>query len=131
MYDARKILPLLVVFVGLVTIPLWYSPGKTQPQPDLRLDTPAIRKLADKRCVESTGFMRSSHMNLLERWRNEVVRNGDRVYVSSDGRQFDMSLSGTCFGCHSNKEQFCDRCHTYEGVKPNCWSCHTVPKEKF
>ena len=40
-----------------------------------------------------------------------------------------MSLSQSCLGCHSNKEQFCDACHNYAGVKPNCWSCHIVPKE--
>jgi hypothetical protein len=40
-----------------------------------------------------------------------------------------MSLSQGCLGCHSNKEQFCDTCHNYAGVKPNCWSCHNVPKE--
>jgi nitrate/TMAO reductase-like tetraheme cytochrome c subunit len=40
-----------------------------------------------------------------------------------------MSLSQTCLGCHSNKEKFCDSCHTYSGVKPNCWNCHVVPQE--
>ena len=27
-----------------------------------------------------------------------------------------MSLSNTCLDCHSNKAEFCDRCHNYASV---------------
>jgi hypothetical protein len=37
--------------------------------------------------------MRTSHMQLLNEWRNAVVRDADRMYVGKDGRKFNMSLS--------------------------------------
>jgi hypothetical protein len=41
-----------------------------------------------------------------------------------------MSLSNTCLDCHSNKAEFCDRCHNYASVSPYCWDCHIDnPKE--
>jgi len=118
----------LVIFFIVVTFPFWYGKGKTSP-PVLRLDTLAIAQLKDKRCVEDTSFMRESHMKLLDAWRNESVREGKRLYTAKDGRTFEKSLSGTCLKCHSNKEQFCDRCHNYLGAKPSCFSCHNVPGE--
>jgi cytochrome c oxidase subunit 2 len=39
-----------------------------------------------------------------------------------------MSLQNTCMHCHSNKQKFCDECHTYVAVKPYCWDCHIAPK---
>jgi [DsrC]-trisulfide reductase subunit J len=130
MYDAKKIVPGLLIFLALMTFPLWFSRGKAASPPDLKLDTPTIQQLKEKRCIESTAYMSAQHMKLLDDWRQAVVRQGDRIYVASDGKQYGMSLSGTCLSCHSNKEQFCDRCHNYEEVKPTCWSCHVVPQEK-
>lgn len=130
MYDAKKIVPGLLIFLGLVTFPIWYSGGKAAPRPDLKLDTPAIQQLKEKKCIEPTAYMRANHMELLDYWRNSVVRQGDRIYEASDGKKYPMGLSGTCLECHSNKDQFCDRCHNYEAVKPTCWSCHVVPQEK-
>jgi len=130
-YDGKKIITGLVIFLGLMTFPFWYSRGKVIPPPELKLDTPAIQKLAEKRCVEPTPYMRASHMTLLDSWRDSAVREGHQVYAASDGKKYSMSLSNTCLGCHSNKEKFCDQCHNYSGAKPVCWSCHIVPKEKI
>lgn len=130
LYNGKIILTGLLVFTVLVTIPLWKNLGKSPAAPTLSLDTPQIQALAEKRCVEPTAYMRASHMSLIEDWKNAVVRDGYRVYLSSAGKEVPMSLSQTCLGCHSNKEKFCDRCHDYTGVRPNCWSCHVVPKEK-
>jgi hypothetical protein len=130
MYDAGKIVPGILIFLGLVTFPIWYSKGKALPPPQLKLDTPTIQQLKEKRCVESGPYMTANHMQMLELWRNSVVRDGEGLYVASDGKRYAMSLSKTCMNCHSNKEQFCDRCHNYEGVSPNCWSCHIAPRRK-
>jgi hypothetical protein len=130
MFDAKKIVPGLLIFLALVTFPFWFSRGKAALPPDLKLDTPVIQKLKEKRCIESKAYMSAEHMRLLDEWRLAVVREGDRFYQASDGKEYVMSLSGTCLNCHSNKEQFCDRCHTYEAVTPTCWSCHTAPQEK-
>ena len=74
--------------------------------------------------------MRARHMDLLDDWRDRVVREGERVYVSDlSGASHEMSLSNTCMDCHSNKAEFCDRCHDYMAVDPYCWDCHVEPKE--
>jgi cytochrome c len=93
------------------------------------LDTPVIARLQNKKCVEDKTFMRTDHMKMLNAWRDEAVRDGHRLYTAKDGRTFEKSLTGTCIQCHSNKEQFCDRCHNYVGAKPTCFSCHVVPGE--
>ncbi len=83
--------------------------------------------LASARCVEPVAFMRASHMTLLADWRELAVRQGVRTYTAADGREFEISLSGTCLRCHRDKAKFCDRCHDYAAVSPGCWDCHVVP----
>jgi cytochrome c len=119
----------ILIFAALITFPFWYGKGKSTPAPTLSLDTPAIAQLQEKRCVEDTTFMRANHMKLLDTWRDEVVREGHRLYTAKNGRTFEKSLTGTCLQCHSNKEQFCDRCHNYVGAKPSCFNCHIIPGE--
>lgn len=125
----RFILPGLVIFVAGVTFPLWYGAVNLTPAPVLSLDTPVINQLQNKECVEDKAFMSADHMRMLHAWRDEVVREGKREYTAKDGRKFEKSLTGTCLSCHSNKEQFCDRCHNYAGAKPTCYDCHIIPEE--
>ena len=68
-------------------------------------------------------------MDLLNTWRDEVVRDGIRFEDGIDGNRYEKSLSNTCLGCHLSKEKFCDRCHNYVGVEPYCWECHIIPEE--
>ncbi len=137
MYDAGKIIAGLVILVGIVTFPIWGSFGDSDVKP-----TPVVKVAGT--CVESAEYMRANHMQLLNDWRNEVVRDGNRVYVSKEyGTKFDKSLSSTgtsaagsgekksCMSCHSNKKEFCDSCHDYTSVKPYCWECHIEPKENI
>ena len=128
-YNRGIIITGIVAFVVVVTFPFWYDRGKALSRPDIRLDTRAIQKLEDKRCVEATEFMRSNHMKLLSTWRDSAVREGRRSYTSTDGRVSAISISGNCLRCHENKAQFCDRCHNYIGVKPACWNCHIASEE--
>lgn len=129
LYNRGMIIAGIVVFLIVTTFPFWYGRGKAVPPPDLKLDTPAILGLKEKRCVEPASYMRSSHMKLLVTWRGDVVREGKRTYTATDGRLHEISLTGSCLACHSNKKQFCDRCHDYSGAKPACWSCHIIPEE--
>ena len=129
MSDAKKVFIGILIFLVLLTFPFWYGKGRAVPSLQLKIDTPEIARLAEKKCLEPTAYMRASHMELIDSWREAVVREGQRYYVTSSGKNVSMSLSQSCLGCHSNKEQFCDTCHNYAGVKPNCWSCHNVPKE--
>lgn len=129
MYDAGKIITGLVIFVGFVTFPIWGSFGDSDVAP-----TPVIE--VGGNCVESAEYMRANHMQILDEWRDEAVRENDRIYVSQEfGTEFDKSLSSTgktsCTSCHSNKEEFCDSCHNYTAVTPYCWECHIAPKEEI
>ena len=128
MNDKKLIITALVIFLIIVTFPFWYNRGKAAPAPEIELTQKA--KLA-KVCVRSTDYMKAEHMQLLDVWRDSVVRRAKRIYVSPDGKEYLMSLSNTCLDCHSNKAEFCDRCHDYSSVRPYCWDCHIDnPKEK-
>ena len=119
----------LVIFVALVTFPFWYNRGDVSaPEPVL-----SEKAKAAGECVAPTEFMRTSHMQMLDEWRHEVVRSGSRIYTNVNGKEQKMSLSsgeGSCMDCHSNKSEFCDKCHTYASVDPYCWQCHIEPEEK-
>ena len=146
MYKGGKIIASLIIFVAFLSFPFFYNMGKANAGPDVNLNTPAIQQLADKQCVESPEFMRANHMQLLNQWRTEAVRNGQSVYINSNGKSFDISLQDTCLNCHSTEAekaaqtggvsnpatnespQFCASCHDYSAVKPNCWTCHFEPK---
>lgn len=81
-----------------------------------------------EQCVLPLKEERDRHKDLLNDWKKSVVRQGDSIYVASDGQEYNMSLSGTCLDCHSNKAEFCDQCHSYAAVKPDCWNCHNLPE---
>ncbi len=121
MKDKKIIFTGVIIFIVIVTFPFWYNRGKAAPAPELQLTDKA--KTA-KVCVRSTDYMKAEHMQLLDVWREAVVREGERIYVSPDGKEYSMSLSNTCLDCHSNKTEFCDRCHDYASVRPYCWDCH-------
>lgn len=122
MYDSGKIVTGLIIFVCLVTFPFWYNKGKAVPTPEPKIVT------KEKACVEDVAFMKSSHMQILDEWRDEVVRGNEREYKSKSGKVYNKSLTNTCMECHSNKGDFCDKCHDYLSVKPYCWDCHIDSK---
>lgn len=124
MYNGGKIITGLIIFVLLISAPFLLNVGQANELPDISLDTPAINQLSEKQCVESVEFMRSQHPQLLNDWRDQVVREGESIYVSSSGDMHEMSLDNNCLQCHSNQSQFCDACHTYTSVELYCWDCH-------
>ncbi|MBO4353138.1 MAG: sulfate reduction electron transfer complex DsrMKJOP subunit DsrJ [Eggerthellaceae bacterium] len=124
-----KIILFIVVFCVLLGIPFVANAVTSHDFPELSLDTPEINALSEKKCVESAEVMSSSHMQMLNDWRDDVLRRGDTEYISSSGQVYEKSLDDTCLRCHSNKEEFCDTCHTYENVEPYCWDCHDPDAE--
>lgn len=124
MYDSAKILTGLVIFVIVVTTPVWWNlaTGAEVRAPKLELPT------GQNACVLPKGEMRASHMELLNEWRDLSVRKKDRVMTTWDGRKYIRSLTRGCLGCHTDKSTFCDRCHNYSAVTPYCWDCHVVPE---
>jgi len=125
MNDKPKIIIGLIVLVVAVTFPFWNGLiAKGEP--------PVVELPKDEKyCVQSKEWMIANHMNLLDTWRNDVVRNGNKSYKDWKGVDREMSLTKTCMsaGCHANKVAFCDRCHTYADVTPYCWDCHVTPDQ--
>ena len=130
MQNKTNIIIGIVAFLLLVTVPFWsaiFTSGEAMNGPELSYDTPVINAMVVPHCVEDVDYMRANHMNILNDWKVEVVREGNRVYVASDGTEYLASLQNTCFECHSNYEDFCLECHNYSGVTPTCWECHVEP----
>ncbi len=123
MYDAGKIIPGLIVFVALVTFPIWRGVADDLPRP--------AKPTKARQCVADTATMRKDHMVLLNQWRDEALRKGDRTPFVVEGKQYKKSLMLGCLNCHEDKKKFCDECHVYASVRPYCWDCHYEPKEKF
>ena len=128
MNDKSKIIAGIVIFFVVATFPFWLNMFMEKaPVPELVLTAKA--KAAEK-CVRETDYMTANHMQLLDEWRDTVVRKTERIFVNAEGKEFNMSLSNTCLDCHSNKAEFCDRCHQYASIEPYCWDCHIDnPKE--
>lgn len=122
MYNRDKVIPGIIIFVLFAAFPIWWGHGKSVPPPK--------PELPKGKCVESREYMRSHHMQLLNVWRNKAIREGQRIYISSDGSRHWIGLQNGCMKCHHQKSKFCDRCHTYAAVKPYCWNCHIPPETK-
>ncbi len=126
MRDRGLIAAGLLLFLAVILSPVWYNLAarKSSRRPDLRL--PA----QEKACVAPVSYMKTSHMKLLLEWRDLAVRNNQRTYAAFDGKSYTISLTGTCLRrCHTDRTQFCDRCHAYSGVaSPSCWDCHPDPR---
>jgi len=126
MYDSGKIITGILIFIILLTFPVWYNivmgencvPVLVKPTADGQTE-----------CVKSASYMRTLHMDLLNEWRDDVVRDGVRFFKTASGKTYEMSLSKTCIQCHSNKADFCDQCHNYLAVTPYCWDCHVEPEK--
>jgi len=128
MSDSGKILGVLVVLavIAAVAFPFAFTMafGDVGHRPDPQLPE------NEKECVESKEFMTAWHMDLLNQWRDSVVRDGNRVYEATDEQRHLMSLTDGCMKCHTNQEKFCKECHDFAGVEPYCWDCHIQPEGK-
>jgi hypothetical protein len=118
----------MALFLIFFTYPFWHAAalGTQARQPELKLPTTA------KECVAPVAYMRTSHMRLLIKWREGVVRDDVRRVHAPNGKEYEASLERTCLECHagrgsllSARQEFCDRCHAYSGVSSlYCWDCH-------
>lgn len=128
-----QILAGLIIFLGIFALPFVFNATSPAYQaPEVKLPDQATVTAAgyDKvQCVESKEFMRTSHMQLLNEWRDWALRDGKRTYVGKDGVQYKISLQNTCMKCHTSKKEFCDKCHNVAEVTPYCWDCHYTPEE--
>lgn len=125
MYDKGKVLIGLAIFLVLALSVVGYNMtagDHKKPEPEKPKGYTA--------CVKSTDYMKSSHMVLLNEWRDEVIREGKREKITTaQGIVVEKSLQNGCMYCHTSKVKFCDTCHEYASVKPYCWDCHLAPVE--
>lgn len=128
MFDKGKVLIGIAIFLVLILFPIWYgtASGGTGRPPDLDVGTD------ETICVKKdTAWMRANHMDLLDEWRDDVVRGeGPAWYVAHDNRRWEKSLTRTCMKCHTNYDGFCKKCHDYASVEPYCWECHNKPQPR-
>ena len=148
MYKGGKIIASLIIFVAFLTFPFFANLGKANAGPENLQASISQLQQSGKQCVEPADYMRANHMQLLTKWRAADVRDGNTVYVNSQGVKSDISLQ-SCLECHAtpatkattnavgvsnpalntSSDQFCVSCHNYAAVKPTCWSCHSGPGE--
>ncbi len=127
LYNGKYILPALGAFLLVATVPIWHGLAARSPA----FQSPPNPK--GERCIEPKAFMRAEHMRMLIRWRDEVVRDNNRIYTATDGRKWEKSLK-TCVGCHGHTDAQgksttaaadCTECHTYVNARLDCWNCHS------
>jgi len=149
--DAWKVAIGIVVFLGFFTFPIWYNLAVADP---LESDLPV--RPDTQNCI-LTQSEKLIHMQILDQWRDEVVRDGQRFRPDVHGALENRSFTKTCLssGCHQHYEDVprpdgstvpaCWRCHRYAGVEGGtynaqtnqvegelfrevyCWDCHVNP----
>ncbi len=126
MNDKKMIILGLVIFLITITYPFWHTLSA-----GAKVTRPVLEKpIGETKCIEEKAFMTANHMQLLNEWRDAVVRNDIAVYTSTAyGAKYEMSLTKTCLKCHNKREEFCNRCHGYVNINPACWNCHNEQKE--
>ena len=70
MHDKGMVFTILFVFLALVAFPFWY--GAASGAGEERL---APEKPDGERCVAAKDYMTAAHMELLNEWRDRVVRD--------------------------------------------------------
>ncbi|MEW6007053.1 MAG: cytochrome C [bacterium] len=100
---------LVFAFILIMLSPILLQGFRKPEEPEL--------VLPKGKCVQERDFMRKNHMELLKEAREKAVREGIRG-------SFTLT---SCILCHHNRENFCNRCHNFAGVKPLCFNCHYYP----
>lgn len=136
MQNSGKIIIGIIIFLAILSIPVIVTQVSgnanyvPDPQPPDEEVVEAFSGSTDYECMESTEYMRVNHMKLLLDYREWAVRDdnrsdpGDIYYIDANGNKKVFSLNGTCLGCHTDREVFCDVCHDYTATQLGCWDCH-------
>ncbi|VAX25273.1 hypothetical protein MNBD_NITROSPINAE04-413 [hydrothermal vent metagenome] len=108
-----------VVFFAIVSFPFLYNIVSVDVLSNVAAE-PELKIEKQGKCVEETSWMRQNHMKMLFHTREGAVREGIRLV--------NKSFHG-CISCHPDRAEFCDKCHSYVGAKPECWNCHSYPEK--
>lgn len=138
MRNSAKIIIGIIIFLALASIPIWVTQasGNAEKVPELEYPTKEAMEAVTGDpdypdvCIEDTDYMRAHHMDLLLRWQHWQVRTdqdndpGEVYWTDANGVEHLFSLNGSCMGCHTDREEFCNQCHDYTATQPGCWECH-------
>lgn len=120
---------LLQSLLALATLALWASVTVAEVTgPTI----PKAKEMAnpDTKCIKPVEDMRKNHMHYLLHQRDETLREGIRE------EKFKGESLKECIGCHnapgndgkvarvSEREHFCNACHSFAAVKIDCFDCH-------
>jgi len=109
---------LRIFLAGLLSVllaaPLFAFAGA--PKPAIKIENPG-------ECIAPAAEMRRNHMDMLKHQRDRTLRLGIR------GEKASLK---ECVNCHASKttgtvlgkDGFCQECHSYAAVNPDCWDCH-------
>jgi len=135
-YDGWKIILGLVIGVALFLSPILYNGvGKAAKAPVPELTAKAK---AAKACVAPKPYMTAWHMQLLDNWRQEVVRDGDRYYNTNENLWWDYSLDSRILESWRRLVTASDQDEApgatgkiyYKSLQVTCMDCHSN-KSKF
>jgi hypothetical protein len=86
MYDGSKIITGLIIGLGLFLSPIFYNLGTPAKPPVPELTAKAKDAQA---CVAPKAYMTAWHMQLLDQWRHEVVRDDNRYFNTNEEMKWD------------------------------------------
>jgi len=109
-----------LAFFALLALPAWVTAG---------VDKPVLAPAKGEKCIAPPEVMRREHPDMLKHQRDLTVHQGVR------GAKVDLEQ---CVECHASKQSgsvaatkqdFCESCHAYAGVKIDCFECHASRPE--
>jgi hypothetical protein len=90
-----------------------------------RVAKPVVEIEKPGECVEPTAVMRRDHMKFLLHQRDRTVHQGIRTKPHSFAGCVDCHASSRT-GSVLGERGFCQSCHTYAGVRLDCFECHAA-----
>jgi hypothetical protein len=117
---------IITIAAVIILFPLGYSIVASVFSLGAQDSEPFLQKVDPKHgdtCVLQAKFPdldpRFYHMDVLKQVRDDAMREGKREGVSFND----------CRGCHTSREQFCDRCHNAVNLSldRSCFRCHFYP----
>ncbi len=117
----------MLMLIALAT--MLYGCGDVAPEPD-----ESVAKAKAEHCAisDDESEVRKNHMNYLKHKRDRTVHDGIRTKDHSFKECINChvpKLEGENKLRHTDEKHFCSTCHTYVGVKLDCFECHTDQPE--
>ena len=88
------------------------------------VDKPAIVKARSGPCIAPPEVMRREHPEILLHQRVKTVRQGIVGAKVSLEKCVECHASKQTGSVAASKQDFCESCHAYAGVKLDCFECH-------